>query len=263
MKTLPNLFNHHQLPFTNPRRFMKSRSRLVGIIAASLLLQNFIAFALSAHGEDDPLLTKVTIDQLEIRKADEDELGVLAAKIWTGYDLNKLWIKSELERVDGETEENELQLLYGRAVAPYWDFQVGVRRDFETEQSPAQNWAVFGFQGIAPYFFEVDTSLFIGESGQSALRLEAEYEFMLTQRWVLTPEIEANLYGQTDTVRQVGAGLSDVELGLRLRYEITRQLAPYIGYSWQHKFGKSGDFAEANGESDSHGEWVLGLSFWF
>lgn len=226
-------------------------------LALSLLLSPSIQAAVT----DDPLLTMVTVDQLEKRDASGGNPLVWEIQGWLGYDLEKLVFKTEGERAEGKTEDAELQLLYSRAVDPYWDFQIGVRHDFRPD--PSQNWAVIGFQGLAPYFLETDASLFIGESGQSALRLEAEYELMFTQQWVLAPEIEVNLYAEDDEARGIGSGLSDLELGLRLRYEIRREFAPYIGLNWERKFGQTADFAREEGEDDDDLQVVLGIRAWF
>ena len=146
-------------------------------------------------------------------------------------------------------------------MATYWDFQVGVRHDFRP--SPGRSWAAIGFQGLGPYFFELDTALFIGESGRTALRFEADYELLLTQRLILTPEIEVNLYGQNDPDTGVGSGLSDLEAGLRLRYEIRREFAPYIGVNWLRLFGNTADFARGTGKSKSEGQFTVGIRAWF
>jgi len=219
--------------------------------------------AVQAGAEDDPLLTKFMFDQLETRDADQDNPFVLSGQFWAGYDLEKLWIKTEFESVGGETEESELQALYSKAIAPYWDFQVGLRKDFEVDSLPGKDWAVIGLLGLAPYYFEIDTALFIGDSGDSAFRFEAEYELLFTQRLILTPEIELNIYGQDDILARVGSGLSDIELGLRLRYEIRREFAPYIGINWTKKFGNSAVFALLDGFSDSDTEIVVGVRTWF
>lgn len=187
----------------------------------------FASVKARAHGEDDPLLVMALIDQLELQNAHRDSSLAWDMQGWIGKDVNKLWIKTDGERVGGDSEDAELQFLYSKAVAPYWDFQVGVRHDFEP--SPSRSWAAIGFQGLAPYFFETDATLFIGDSGRTALRLQAEYDLLLTQRLILTPEIEVNLYGQDDPAIGIGSGLSDIEAGLRLRYEIRREFAPYIG----------------------------------
>ena len=210
--------------------------------------------------DHEVLLTKVTIDQLEAREHDG---SALEGSLWFGGDFNKLWLKAEVEREDGETTDSELQALYSRAVAPYWDLQVGLRHDFKLEGGDSKNWAAIGFHGLAPYFFEVDSALFLGEDGDSALRLQAEYELLFTQQWILSPEIEINFYGQNDPDTHTGSGLSDIEAGLRLRYEFTPQFAPYIGVNYEKKFGNTADFVRADGETTSEVSWVIGLHAWF
>lgn len=214
-----------------------------------------------AHEGDDPLLTKVMIDQLEWRAADGTDPYVLEAQAWVGKDLHKLWIKADVEQVDGAIEETEIQALYSRAIAPFWDVQVGVRADVKPE--PEREWGVIGIQGLAPYFFEIDAALFIGDSGATAARLSAEYELMLTQKLVLAPELTLNFYGQNDIERLSGSGLSDAQAGLRLRYEIRREFAPYIGVNWNKNFGNSADFKRAHGELTSDTQLVAGIRAWF
>ncbi len=216
--------------------------------------------------DHEVLLTKVTIDQLEAREHDG---SALEGSLWFGDDFNKLWLKTEFEREGGETEKalsrttkKELQALYSRAIAPYWDLQFGARHDFELE-TDSRNWGVVALNGLAPYFFEVDTSLFIGEDGDTAFRVEAEYELLFTQQWILSPEIEVNFFGQNSPEHHTGSGLSDIEAGLRLRYEFTPQFAPYIGVNYEKKFGNTADFARQDGESVSETLWVIGLHAWF
>ena len=232
-----------------------------------LLFALFASWSLSpvnsvfAEGEDDPLLSKVLIDQLEVRDAEEGSLGVLDGQGWIGKDLQKLWFKVELERNDGETEEAELQGLFSQAVAPFWDLQMGFRQDFKP--TPNRSWAVIGLQGLAPYFFEIEAALFIGESGRTAVRLEAEYELLFTQRLILTPDIEVNIYGQNDRELGVGSGVSDIEAGLRLRYQIRREFAPYMGVNWNKSFDNTAAFARREGEKTDDLQWVVGIKAWF
>jgi len=213
-----------------------------------------------AGAQDDPLLTKVMIDQVEIDTGNENAVA-WSAQAWVGYDLNKIWLKTQGERAEGETETAEVHALYSRAIAPFWDLQFGIRQDLKP--SPSNEWAVIGLQGLAPYFFEIDTALFVGENAKTALRIEAEYELMLTQKWVLSPEIEANFYGQNDDVTGTGSGLSDIEAGLSLRYEIVREFAPYIGINWSKKFGNTADYAAEQGQEKSKTQLVLGFRAWF
>lgn len=214
-----------------------------------------------AHESDDPLLTYVMVDQLEWRSADGSDPVALDAEGWIGKDLDKLWLKTEVERTDGATEHAEVQALYSRAISPYWDAQVGLRQDFEPD--PDRSWGVLGVQGLAPYFFEVEAALFAGSSGDTAARLKAEYEWLFTQRLILSPELTLDFYGQDDEQRMVGSGLSDLEAGLRLRYEIRREFAPYVGINWTRSYGDTADFARAHGDDTSDLQFVLGIRAWF
>jgi copper resistance protein B len=214
-----------------------------------------------AGGADDPLLYKVMIDKLELRNTSGPNALVLDADAWVGYDLDKFWIKTEVERVSGNTEEAEVQFLYSRAIAPFWDFQAGWRHDIKPK--PTRDYLALGFKGLSPYQFEVDAGLYIGESGQVNVRLNAEYEYLFTQKWILSPEIEVNVFSEDDAQLGIGSGLSDMELGLRLRYEVRREFAPYIGVNWTKKFGQTADFAKAGGEDTSDVRIVAGLRIWF
>lgn len=240
------------------RRPTVNEKYCVFIVTIALLLgsANFVL----AESKDDPVLTKVLIDQLELRDTDESDLWV-DGQAWVGKDLQKLWFKATVERSDGETKDAELQALYSQAITPFWDIQVGLRRDFEP--TPSRSWAVIGVQGIAPYFFEIDTAFFIGERGRTALRLQVEYELLFTQRLILMPKIEINVYGQNDADLGIGSGLSEVELGLRLRYEIQREFAPYIGVNWNKRFGNTAGFMREQRKDISNIQWMLGVRIWF
>ena len=231
--------------------------------AIALMIFGNALFPVSAHAdaEDDPVLVKLMLNQLETRGSGSDREDAWDAEAWIGKDLSKLWIKSDGERAFDRTQNAELQFLYSKAVATYWDFQIGMRHDFEP--TPSRSWFAIGFKGLAPYFFEIDTALFIGESGRTALRLEAEYEMLFTQRLILTPEIETNFFGKSDPQIGMGSGLSDVEAGLRLRYEIRREFAPYIGVNWSRVFGNTADFARGAGQSTSDTQLTIGLRAWF
>lgn len=230
-------------------------------LSLTLLATALSSLPVIAHEGDDPVLARVMIDQFEWRNSDEIDPYVLEAQAWIGKDLHKLWLKADIERVDGETEEAEIQALYSQAIAPFWDLQWGVRLDLKP--TPVREWGVIGIQGLAPYFFEIDAALFIGDSGDIAAHLSAEYEWMFTQKVVLSPEISVNFYGQNDLHRLTGSGLSDGQAGLRLRYEIRREFAPYVGVNWTKSFGNTADFVGDHGEPTSDTQWVAGVRAWF
>jgi len=218
----------------------------------------------NAHGggmEDDPVLAMVLVDQFELRAGDGDTPLVWDAEGWVGKDLNKLWIKTDGEYVDSRFEEVELQALYSRAIGTFWDLQVGWRGDFRP--TPERNWLAFGIKGLAPYFFDIDVAFFVGENSRTAARLQVDYEILFTQKLILVPEIELNLYGKDDSAVGIGSGFSDSEIGLRLRYEIRREFAPYIGINWIHLYGDTADYAEAEGEDQDDFQFVFGLRAWF
>ncbi|WP_434574520.1 copper resistance protein B [Pseudomonas sp. Z3-6] len=201
------------------------------------------------------------IDQLEWQDADDGSALSWDASGWIGGDIDRLWLRSEGERLNGKTEEAELQALWGHAISPWWDVVAGVRQDFKPGDS--QTWAAFGVQGMALYNFEAEATAFIGEGGQSAARLEGDYDILLTNRLILQPTAEANFYGKNDPARGVGSGLSDTELGVRLRYEIRREFAPYIGVTWNRVYGNTADYVREEGEDSSEARLVLGLRLWF
>ena len=209
---------------------------------------------------DDPLLSKVMIDRFEVRKGDHGNPVILEADAWFGKSIDKLWLKTDIEVVEGELEEAQLQVLYNRAISPFWDVQAGIRHDFKPAK---RTWAALGVQGTAPYFIETDATLFLGKSGQIALNLSAEKEVMLTQKTVLIPEVAMTLYGKDDHELGVGSGVSDLNLGLRLSHEFRREFAPYIGVNWSKKLGKTADLAKEHGDKTQNTEFLLGIQAWF
>ena len=210
---------------------------------------------------DHASLGMVLIDRLEYFDARDANGAALDAQAWYGNDTNKLRLKGEGERSDGRWQELRTEALWDRPIATYWDSQLGVRHDFGI--GPDRTWAAFGVQGLAPYWFEVDATIYFGQSGRTALRFESEYELLLTQRLILQPRVEVNFYGRNDPQRHIGSGLSDAALGLRLRYEFSRQFAPYVGVEAERRFGSSADYARADGHAAFDPRIVAGLRFWF
>lgn len=227
------------------------------LLTAAFVIPPFAA----AQSDDDPDPPNVMIDQLEVRSSDGPDPRVLEAQAWIGGDLHKLWLKTEVEYVDGHTEEAEVQVLYSRAVSPEWDLQIGMRRDIRPE--PKRNWLAVGLQDLEWYGFEVDVAAFFGDNGRIAARLEAEYEWTLSERWELAPELTVDLHSKDDETVEVGAGLSELELGLRLLYAVSHEVAPYIGVNWCKKFGNTADFARAEDEETSEVQLVAGVRAWF
>jgi copper resistance protein B len=145
-------------------------------------------------------------------------------------------------------------------ISPFFDLQLGVRQDLTPDA--VRSHAVVGLQGLAPYWFEVDAALFLAHTGDLTARVEAEYELLLTQRLVLQPRTEVRAAFQDVEDLGVGAGLSSAELGLRLRYEITRRVAPYVGVSWHRAFGRTADTARSGGRDAGSRAVVAGLRLW-
>ncbi len=226
---------------------------------SGLLMLSLAAPVPAAQG-DDPLLGKFMLDKFETSDADGDAPLTWELDAWLGKDLNKVWIKSSGERLDGETEQSN-ELLYSRAVSPFWDAQVGLRRDSAGDSD--RNFFSVGLQGLAPYLFDTSTSVLFGDDGQVGLAAQFEYELMLTQRWVLSPEIELDFWAKEDPEMNIGSGLSTAELGLRLRYEVRREFAPYIGISWSKAFGDTAEYASAEGEGAESTLFVAGARIWF
>lgn len=201
------------------------------------------------------------LDQLEVSDtSDGTEIGWEGIG-WVGSDINRLWLRSKGHALDGSVERGRIEALYGRPVLPWWDAVAGVRQDFGN--GPSRTWVAFGVQGLAPYFFEIEATAYVGESGRTALSVEAEYEMLLTNRMILTWAAEANAFGKSDAEQLIGSGLSTVEFGLRLRYELTRQFAPYIGFEREWSYGETTDFRELAGHARDDNKWVVGVRLWF
>ena len=177
-----------------------------------------------------------------------------------GGDINRLVIKTEGEAGD-DIEDAEIQALYSRAWDHVTDLQIGIRQDIEP--NPSRTYLALGFETLLPYWFEAEGALFVGERGQVLGRLDGSYDFQLTQRLVLQPRAEVNFAAKDDLAIGLGSGLSDAELGLRLRYEIQREFAPYIGVSWERTFGDTAKYARADGERAEKTSFVIGLRAWY
>lgn len=210
---------------------------------------------------DDAVNYYVLFDQLEWQTGDGVTAGSWDNKGWIGKDVNRFWFRTEGEAEDGDLGEAQAHALFGRAIHRWWDVVVGLRQDFRP--GPQRTWAAVGIQGLAPYWFEVEATAYIGEAGRTHFRVETEYELLLTNRLVLQPLVELELYGKSDPERGIGAGLSSAETGLRLRYEFRREFAPYVGVTWNRKFFGTGDFAEAAGEDKGNAKLALGVRMWF
>lgn len=210
---------------------------------------------------DSGIHSLLLINQLEWQGGEGDGALNWDIKGWVGGDIDRLWLRSEGERSAGRTESAEVQALWGHAISPWWDLVGGVRQDFIP--GDGQTWAAFGAQGMALYNFEAEATVFVGEAGRTAARLEGDYDILLTNRLILQPTAELNFYGRNDPQRGVGSGLSDSELGLRLRYEVRREFAPYVGVTWNRSYGQTAQYARDEGEDTRQLRWVVGVRLWF
>lgn len=210
----------------------------------------------------DVRATAVIVDRLEVGFGDGEEGWTWDVAGWTGGDINRFWWKSEAEGdFDGEIE-GEVQALYSRAISPFWDVQAGVRQDFrEDGEDPTH--LVLGLQGLAPYWWEVDAAAFLSSAGDLTARVEAEYDQRITQRLILQPRVEVEASASDVPELGLGSGLSHVEAGLRLRYEIAKEFAPYVGVEWSRELGGTADFTRALGGEPEHTRFVIGLKAWF
>lgn len=243
---------------------MARMNRTSAVVAAGIMALVCASMGLRpAHAmEDDTITTFVEIEQLEYRIRDGKEAINWDAQAWVGGDYHKLWFKTEGEAPVGErVEEAEFQLLYSRLVSDFFDLQVGLRQDLKPE--PERTFAVVGLHGLAKYFVETDLAAFVSHAGEVSFRAKGEIDLRLTQRLVLQPMAEVNFAVQSVEESHIGSGFNDVELGLRLRYEIAREFAPYVGINWDRKLGETADLARDDGERVDSFAIVAGLRFWF
>lgn len=201
------------------------------------------------------------VDRLEAFHARDANGQGWEAEGWYGGDENKLWVRTEGERRGGKLEDADLEALWNHNVTAFWSTQLGVRR--ELGEGPGRTWAAFGVQGLAPYWIDVEATGYVGASGRTAGRARADYDMLFTQRLILQPEAEINLYGRNDPRRRIGSGMSDVRFGLRLRYEIRRQFAPYVGVNWVRRTGTTADYARQDNQPVLDRQIVAGVRTWF
>ena len=203
---------------------------------------------------------QVLFDQLEGQFVHGDPGARWDAKAWFGGDVNRVWVRTEGDALDGVLDTAEAQVWFGRSISRWWDVVGGVR--YDPRPSPSHTWAVVGIQGLAPQFFDVQATAYVGSAGHLAARLEVEYEQLITQRLILQPLVELSFSGKDDPDRGMAAGLSTGEVGFRLRYEIRRELAPYVGVVWHKKLFGTGDIAREQGHDPGGWHLVGGLRWW-
>jgi len=215
------------------------------------------------HGHavhDNAINYFVLFDQLEGQVGDGPDGISWDTKGWIGQDRNRLWFRAEGDHIDGRLEQAQTNLLYGRAISRWWDVIAGVRLDTLPDTPRAA--VAFGIQGLAPYWFDVEASTYVEFSGRTHVRIETEYDLLITNRLVLQPLVEFEVYSRDDQERQIGAGLSTGELGLRLRYEFRREFAPYVGVVWNRRFFGTADYARAAGDPTAGTRVAVGVRLW-
>jgi copper resistance protein B len=210
--------------------------------------------------DDTAAIGKVMLDQLELEGGSEGTTLTWDGQAWYGGDYDKVWLKTEGSPDPGNQDTSRNELLWDHALARWWDLQAGVR--YDVGGGPARGWAAMGIEGLATYWFDVEATLYVGDAGRTAARFRIEHDLLITQRWIVQPEFEANLYGKADVEREVGSGLSDMQLGLRIRYQICRELATYAGLTWRRDEGATAQFARGRGQGTDSLNWVAGFHVW-
>jgi copper resistance protein B len=213
---------------------------------------------------DNMIFWQVRGDRFEHQWRDSQDVLLWDIKGWIGTDYNKLYVKSEGDyiRSDDDFGEVEVEFLYSRNIASFWDLQAGLRHDFVPNQDD-RDFAALGLQGMAPYRFEVEATAYVSDDADLSAVVEGEYEILLTQTTILQPRIETSIAAQQVSDYGVGPGFNEIELGLRLRRELWREFAPYVGVSWSRKLGQTADLAREEGEKVSSLALVAGVRFWF
>ncbi len=212
----------------------------------------------AAH--DNGVYSYILFDQMEWQRSGGTDGVAWDSRGWVGRDLDRLWFRTEGRGADGRVDDAEAHVLYGRAIARWWDVVAGVRQD--VRPGSPQTWGAVGIQGLAPYWFQLAVTAYVGPSARTNVRVEAEYELLLTNRLILKPLVDVELRSQTDRDRGVGAGLSSADIGVRLRYEVRRELAPYVGIVWSRRFFGTADLARTRGAVVGEVRFVSGLRVW-
>ncbi len=253
---------------------------ILGTHAVALAQDSMSMSAMQTHGlgkplppgwepavHDAPVNTFTAFQLAEFRTGDQADAAVIDAEGWIGGDYQRFWWKadSEQEIKGAKAGEVEVQALYSRLFSPFWDFQIGVRvdRQYSGRTRDTTGYFVVGVEGLAPYWFEVEPTLFVSEKGKVSARFTATYDQLITQRWVIQPRIDLNAAFQDDTRSNVAVGFNDIEVGLRLRYDIKRQFSPYVGVAWRRVLGGTAGLVRRSGEDTSTTSLVLGLRAWF
>jgi copper resistance protein B len=209
---------------------------------------------------DSPIFYHLLFDQLEGRFGRGSSFR-WEGEGWAGTDMDRIVLRTEGTVTNGVMEDGDQELLYSRPVSTYFNVQGGLRYDLDS--APGRGWAAFGIEGLAPLFFHVSATGYVSDQGHLAGKLDGNYDLLLTQTLILQPQIEMNFYSKDDPMRMIGAGLADLDTGLRLRYEISRKFAPYIGVAYENKFGGTARLAQLAGDHPSNLRLSAGVRVWF
>ncbi len=247
------------------RGFTRRAGKLFPLLA-TVFAALLCASRANAEMGDRPINYFFQLEELEYGFDNQENPLSWDSKSWIGGDWNRIWLKTEGEvPTDELAVEAEAQLLYSRLIAPFWELQAGVRGDvaFEPGFGDGRGFLVLGLEGLAPYWFEIEPSIFVSHLGDISGRFRATYDQHITQRLIAQPSLELNVAIQSVPVFGIGSGFNDLELGLRVRYEITRKFAPYLGFSWRGVFGETATLTETAGLLTSVPQGVAGVRLWF
>lgn len=226
-----------------------------------LLPQNLWAEnAHSKHGDDHPQIFHSFTLQTDIGEGRDGNAKTFDLNGWIGTDFDRLWLKSEQKTFKDYEKESEVQALYSRNIADFWDIQIGIRHDFNPQNT---NYLTIGLEGLAPYFFETNAQIFISENGNYSARLKQELDLLITQKLITTPYFEANFFANNLPKQEVKRGLAEIEAGILTRYEITRKFAPYFALRYKTKTFSTANLAEKNSERVDNFIVSIGLQLRF
>jgi copper resistance protein B len=201
------------------------------------------------------------VDRLESVMTRDSTAMTYDWQAWYGQTYDRALVRAEGEIEGGKFKDARNELLWAHAVTAFWDTQLGIR--YDSGKGTDRGWLAFGLQGLAPYWLYVEATAYVNEQGRAAFRFETEYDLLLTQKLILQPRVEMNFYSRRDDTRDVSSGLSDMEAGLRLRYEFQREFASYVGIEWASRFGSAADNIRIAGKAAEEARLVAGVRVWF
>ncbi len=212
---------------------------------------------------DNTVFYHLLFDQLEGRTNGPDNEFRWDGEGWAGTDMNKLWFKSEGLVEHGVATDGDTEALYDRPIPrlKFFDVQAGVRYDLDS--NPGRTWGAIGIEGLAPYFFKFAPTFYFSDRGHFAGRITGSYDLLITNRLIAQPQIEMNFYSKNEPRRGVGSGLSEIDTGLRIRYEINRKFAPYIGFAYTGTFGQTATFTREEGGDPNDPRFIFGVRLWY